>query len=132
MYGGCSEYGVYAAYGVSPGAETESRGDGLRPAFAAACNSSISSPPLSPGSSVVYLFGRLFLHLLIPKPTPTKASKATSMIIITNRGAITSCRTLCSGQRAPEEQLNGSLEPDGQNVPLGHGICCLPLGAPGQ
>ncbi len=86
----------------------------------------------SPVSRVVYFFGRLLLHLVMPKPIPTTTSSATSMMIMTKSGAITSCRWLFSGHSAPAVQLKGSRDPVGQYVPFGHGNCRCPFGAPGQ
>jgi hypothetical protein len=77
---------------------------------------------------VVYVFGLLFLHLLIPKPKATIIPSTTSSTSVTHNGASTIWLTDSSGHSDPYVQLNGALDPDGQNVPAGHLISSLPFG----
>ena len=120
------------SYGRSCGPETDKLG-GLPECILAlegdamARKSSILSS-FGPASSVVYFFGLLFRHLLIPNPMSTNTASATSMMATRPMGMVTICRELILGQMAPSEQLNGSTEPLGQKVPAGHAIWFLPPG----
>jgi hypothetical protein len=77
---------------------------------------------------VLYFFGLLFLHLLIPNPTATNIPSTASNTRVTHKGANTIWLTDPSGHSDPYEHLNGALDPDGQNVPAGHLISSLPFG----
>lgn len=81
-----------------------------------------------PGSSVVYRFGLLFRHLLMPNPTSTNNASATSMMAMIPTGTTTICRSAFLGQMAPLAHWKGSTVPLGQNVPAGHGIDSFPPG----
>lgn len=77
---------------------------------------------------MLYFFGRLFLHLLIPNPTATSNPSTASNTSVTHRGMRTIWLTEPSGHSDPYVQLNGALDPEGQNVPAGHFISSLPFG----